>query len=376
MNTNSHVFDWYETALEPIKGSLATGIDPREDVSPQSAYYRLKDQRMLARNEERNAIIEEESILLHSGLWRVFLEEVPDVLSNQAKDLEFVAWLIEALTRLYGFRGMGIGYELATGLVDTYWDDIYPMPDEDGMETRISSLIGLNGIESEGTLIFPIASIPLTEMGIDQAFAYWEYQQAIDLERLDEDKRRYKVDGGAIELAKILETVKTTSDEFYIDLIADLEYAIASFSKFSNTLDKAVGDVTPSSYISQKLDSILSALKHVLGGRYPSQRGKVETIKDELEQDYVPEETISQVDSTELLATNMRSREQAINQLQSVADFFRETEPHSPVSYTIEQVIRWCGMPLPDLLAELISDGDAKNSYFRLVGIANQNNEG
>ena len=168
--------------MEPIKGSLATGIDPREDVSPQSAYYRLKDQRMLARNEERNAIIEEESILLHSGLWRVFLEEVPDVLSNQAKDLEFVAWLIEALTRLYGFRGMGIGYELATGLVDTYWDDIYPMPDEDGMETRISSLIGLNGIESEGTLIFPIASIPLTEMGIDQAFAYWEYQQAIDLE--------------------------------------------------------------------------------------------------------------------------------------------------------------------------------------------------
>ncbi|MEF1340520.1 type VI secretion system protein TssA, partial [Vibrio rotiferianus] len=134
--------------------------------------------------------------------------------------------------------------------------------------------------------------------------------------------------------------------------------------------------VTPSSYISQKLDSILSALKHVLGGRYPSQRGKAETINDELEQDYVPEEIISQVDSTELLATNMRSREQAINQLQNVADFFRETEPHSPVSYTIEQVIRWCGMPLPDLLAELISDGDAKNSYFRLVGIANQNNEG
>ena len=111
----------------------------------------------------------------------------------------------------------------------------------------------------------------------------------------------------------------------------------------------------------------------MLGGRYPSQRGKVETIKDELEQDSVPEETISQVDSTELLATNMRSREQAINQLQSVADFFRETEPHSPVSYTIEQVIRWCGMPLPELLAELISDGDAKRSYFRLVGIAEQN---
>jgi type VI secretion system protein ImpA len=74
-----------------------------------------------------------------------------------------------------------------------------------------------------------------------------------------------------------------------------------------------------------------------------------------------------------LLMTNMQSREQAIEQLQKVADFFRESEPHSPVSYSIEQIIRWCGMPLPELLAELISDGDAKRSYFRLVGIAEQN---
>ena len=74
-----------------------------------------------------------------------------------------------------------------------------------------------------------------------------------------------------------------------------------------------------------------------------------------------------------LLMTNMQSCEQAIEQLQKVADFFRESEPHSPVSYSIEQIIRWCGMPLPEFLAELISDGDAKRSYFRLVGIAEQN---
>lgn len=32
-------------------------------------------------------------------------------------------------------------------------------------------------------------------------------------------------------------------------------------------------------------------------------------------------------------------------------------------------------MPLPELLAELISDGEAKNGYFRLVGIVDQNGE-
>lgn len=236
---SNEMFDWYEQALAPISQENPTGVDPREDVSPQSAYYRLKDQRMAARNAERNALIEEESIYTHSNLWRVFIEDVPEILTNQSKDLEFVAWLIEALTRLYGFRGMGVGYKLATSLIENFWDDLYPMPDEDGIETRISAIIGLNGIDSEGTLIFPIACIPLTDLGVEQAYAYWEYQQAIELERLDEDKRRNRVELGAVELSEIITTVKSTSDTFYQELITDLEFATESFNEFSQRLDEA-----------------------------------------------------------------------------------------------------------------------------------------
>ncbi|MGR5235982.1 type VI secretion system protein TssA [Vibrio alfacsensis] len=367
----SDMFEWYDAAQKPISNEQPTGIDPREDVSPQSAYYRLKDHRMAARNAERNAIVEEESILTHTNLWRVFIDEVPDVLASQSKDLEFLAWLIEALTRIYGFRGLGIGYELATSYIDNYWDDLYPMPDEDGMETRISPIIGLNGIDSEGTLIFPIASIPLTGIGVDQAYAFWEYQQAVELERLDEDKRRYKVEQGAVELSRIADTVKTTSNDFYEELIADLEFAMTSFNQFSQKLDDAVDDVTPSSYISKKLESIHSALKHLLGDRFKPLKQSV--VVDEHEAEVEKQVTLATGPTADLIAANMQSREQAIDQLQKVADFFRESEPHSPVSYSIEQIIRWCGMPLPELLAELISDGDAKRSYFRLVGIAEQN---
>ncbi|MDF5393351.1 type VI secretion system protein TssA, partial [Vibrio parahaemolyticus] len=307
-------------------------------------------------------LIEEESIYTHSNLWRVFIEDVPEILTNQSKDLEFVAWLIEALTRLYGFRGMGVGYKLATSLIENFWDDLYPMPDEDGIETRISAIIGLNGIDSEGTLIFPIACIPLTDLGVEQAYAYWEYQQAIELERLDEDKRRNRVELGAVELSEIITTVKSTSDTFYQELITDLEFATESFNEFSQRLDEAVGDVAPSAYISKRLESIHSALKHLLGDRFNQPQAVIEELEDLDESS--SEQPLSSQSCDALLATNMKSREQAIRQLQQVADFFRESEPHSPVSYSIEQIIRWCGMPLPELLAELISDGDAKKSYF------------
>ncbi|HDY7775033.1 TPA: type VI secretion system protein TssA [Vibrio vulnificus] len=376
MSHHFEEFTWFEPALLPISAEQPAGVDPRSDITPQSLYYRLKDQRMQARNIERNAIIEEEPILNYANLWQVFLDEVPQALTSQTKDLEYVAWLIEALTRLDGFKGMAVGYELATYYLENYWADLYPMPDEDGLETRISPIIGLNGIDNEGTLIFPLSCIPMTEGLSEQPYAYWEYQQALDFERCDEDKKRAKRDQGVPELSDITQAVKSSSSQFYQRLIEDLNRAISSFERFSQALDSACEEVTPSSYISRKLDAIHSAIMHLASDKMI--KVSKETNSDE------PSHSASSYEGEsdgrgqgeanfQLLAANMHSREQAIVQLQRVADFFRETEPHSPVSYTIEQVIRWCGMSLPELLAELISDGDAKKGYFRLVGIADKN---
>jgi type VI secretion system protein ImpA len=55
--------------------------------------------------------------------------------------------------------------------------------------------------------------------------------------------------------------------------------------------------------------------------------------------------------------------------LERIADFFRRTEPHSPVSYALEQVVRWGGMSLPELLKELISEESVRRDLFRRTGI-------
>ncbi|WP_104399837.1 type VI secretion system protein TssA [Vibrio penaeicida] len=368
-------FEWIEQALLPISPELPSGTDPRSDISPQSAYFRLKDLRMVARNEERNAVISEEPLSSYVNLWSGFLETVPEQLTDQSKDLELVAWLIEAMTRAYGFKGFAEGYSLAAGLIEGFWETLHPMPDEDGIETRVTPIIGLNGMEKEGTLLFPISSIPLTEAYTGQSYAYWEYQQAIDLERLDEDKRRQKIDSGAVDLKSIQDAVAQTSKEFYLQLGSELEQAIAAFDRYSHSMDEACGEVMPSSHIQKKLEAIQSALNHLAGDKL---KAEVEPVLEdepaELEESET-NETSAPVQAGQLLAANLASREHAIEQLQKIAEFFKETEPHSPVSYSIEQVVRWCDMPLPELLAELISDGEAKNGYFRLVGIVDQNGE-
>ncbi|NJM32313.1 MAG: hypothetical protein HC848_04885, partial [Limnobacter sp.] len=55
----------------------------------------------------------------------------------------------------------------------------------------------------------------------------------------------------------------------------------------------------------------------------------------------------------------LENRQQALKQLQQVADFFRENEPHSPMSYAIERTVRWGQLPLIELMKELITDANA-----------------
>src|SRR5262249_31481573 len=65
----------------------------------------------------------------------------------------------------------------------------------------------------------------------------------------------------------------------------------------------------------------------------------------------------------------LRPRDDALHTLSQVAAFFRRNEPHTPISYALEQAVRWGKMPLPELWAELIPDDAARYVLFTRVGI-------
>ena len=69
------------------------------------------------------------------------------------------------------------------------------------------------------------------------------------------------------------------------------------------------------------------------------------------------------------LDSAVRTREEAFHALLQVADYFKRTEPHSPVAYALEQAVRWGRMPLPELLTELVPEPSAREQIFKIVGI-------
>ncbi len=74
---------------------------------------------------------------------------------------------------------------------------------------------------------------------------------------------------------------------------------------------------------------------------------------------------------SELGDLNNMNRDLAFHLLREVSDYFRQSEPHSPISFLLEKAIRWGYLSLPELLQEMMSEqsSDTLSSIFNAAGL-------
>ena len=65
----------------------------------------------------------------------------------------------------------------------------------------------------------------------------------------------------------------------------------------------------------------------------------------------------------------MANREDALATLAEIAEYFRRTEPQSPLAYTIDEAIRRGRLTWPELIAELVRDDQVRNSILTSLGL-------
>jgi type VI secretion system protein ImpA len=65
----------------------------------------------------------------------------------------------------------------------------------------------------------------------------------------------------------------------------------------------------------------------------------------------------------------LRTRDDAIRALEEIAAYFRKTEPHSPLAFTLDDAVRRARMPLPELLAEVLPDAGVRRLMLTSLGI-------
>ncbi|WP_221801100.1 type VI secretion system protein TssA [Oceanobacter mangrovi] len=345
------------------------GPDLRDNIAPDSSYQLLRDVRTTARNNERSASQLGEENFIQADDWHPILDHVPGVLRQESKDIEMVAWYIEALTRKYGFLGLARGYRLAAGLIEGFGEQLYPRPDEDGLTTQLGPLIGLNGYGNEGALIVPIKSIIIASSDSLGQLAIWQYEQALETDRIsDEKKKAARLKQGVLSKAEVEAVAKGTSVAFLKATRKALSEALEAYQYFQQVLDQyATDDPQPSMQVLDTLKTCEQMLTYVAGDRLQEEEM---VAAEQTTEDVAGDETAEAVSPQAVMtAAVIANRNDAVKTLQKVADYFRQAEPHSPISYSIEQIIRWSNLSLPELIAQLIPDDGARQKFQTLSGI-------
>lgn len=373
-----------EALLRPISEAQPAGPDLREDESAGAEFLDLKDARRTARAAERtlanaelggddgvDARAIDDARVAADDAWKRILALAPRILAERSKYLEVAAYWIEALTRARAFAGLRDGLSAARALVEAFWDGLYPSPDaEDGIAARCSPLANLNGEGADGPLPTRISLLPLTE-AIDErgGFSTWHYGQARELAKLSNSELREERErAGACSMESFQSAIGATPDAMLSETLADIEDALAEWEALSRAIaERASGYAPPAAAVREALEAARDALRFAARDRLAAPEA-VEAPTDS-------DDTSGSAEARPAGAARggvggpLQSREEALRALSQVAQYLRKTEPHSPISYAVEQCVRWGSMSLPELLREILSDESARSQLFQRVGI-------
>ena len=140
--------------LDPIPGPSPCG----ENLYYSPLYEQIKE----ARRQEDD---------IPQGEWRREVKKADylqviklsaDALAKKTKDLQIAAWLTEALVSQQGFTGLADGLDLMRGLVENFWESVYPELEDGDAEMRATPLEWVGSRMAEA-----VKHVSLTRNGLD-----------------------------------------------------------------------------------------------------------------------------------------------------------------------------------------------------------------
>jgi type VI secretion system protein ImpA len=356
--------------LAPISEEAPAGTDLRQDYSPDSLYFRLRDARAEARTAERaiDAGNTDTAALPH---WRTVRDLALEVLSRRSKDIEIAAWLTEALLRDDGLVGVAAGVRVLAGLAENFWDDFFPQLDEEGLVGRLAPIAGLNGVGVEGALIQPLRRIILYPRPDGAPFEFWDYLRSTEVAAIgDAERRQQRLDSGVVPFETVENEARAAGEAHFARLRDRAAEAVAAWQTLGQILDERAGpDAPPTSQVRDLLQQIEDVAKRFTA---PADGGSEAAATPSAE----PAAGTDQPATASTPRDNrLTSREDALRALAHIAEFFRRTEPLSPITYTLQEAVRRSRLTWPELLEEIVPDAASRSAILSSLGIRPPVNE-
>jgi type VI secretion system protein ImpA len=370
-----------ETLLTPIEGDNPSG----ESLRYAGTYDAIQEARRSDDELDRGEWVRE----VKTADWQGVVDLATEALATRSKDLQIAVWLIEGLVKRHGFAGLRDGLRLLWELQARFWDSLHPqMEEEEDIEFRTAPLEWLND-----KLPPSIVQIPVTQGlgGETYSWLRWEESRMVDnLGRRDEEAMQAAIAEGKITGEQFDKAMETTPLEYYRALFEDLNQVGEEYDQLDKVVDDKYGRAGPSLMgVKKVVEECRTLIEDILkkrGGLEPDQPTLVTPAEPETgpeakaatgqASESTPGQAAPRPVTAAALPLEPQDRADALRRLAAVAEYFRRTEPHSPVAYLVQRAVRWGGMPLEDWLQYVIHDATVLDSVRETLGLNDTVNSG
>lgn len=338
-----------DALLAPISEASTCG----EDLSFSAEFDAIQD---LRRADDPTLDQGEWVTALKVADWAGVQAKCAQVLTTRSKDLRVAAWLTEASARLDGYAGLADGLDLCDGLCERYWTELYPRIDADGdTEERSGNLRWLLSQVQDLA-----RQLPVLRQG-PRGFSLQDMETAQVNARSAPEPGDDASNAPPVLLPEQISAARrATPVPFFAANLADAQRALQALDRLKALADARLGADGPGfNGARQALEMAVHGIR-LLAQEADPQAGSVDAAG-------------SDGAAGALAGTGtgtIRTRADALRQLRAVADFFRRTEPHSPVAYLAERGAQWGEMPLHDWLRSVVKDEGVLGQVEELLGIA------
>ena len=328
----------------PLRDDLLNPI-PGENPSGESLRYApVFDKIKEARREDDDAPQGDWQFERKTADYPLVIKLAGEALATKSKDLQVAAWLTEAMLRKEGFQGLKAGLELIKGLIENFWDTLYPELDDGDAEMRAAPLEWL------GTRMEPaLRSVPLTSKGAN--WFQFKESRAVGYEAAADTDAKAEARNAAIAEGKMSGeewdgAVAATPKAFYAEMEETLDGILEVIESLSDVIgEEKFGDVAPSF---GPMRTTVEEIRHTVHGLLQKKR---EVEPDEGAEAAAAEEEPASAEETPAarspaptagaLAAEPADHDDAFQRVTAVAAYLRRNDPSSPLPYLLLRGLRW-----------------------------------
>ena len=351
----------FDQLLSPISADTPSG----EDLKWDSAYEEIKSAR-----KQGNRDLVDDGAEETPPNWPFIVELATTALATRSKDLMLAAWLTEALMNQHGFAGCRDGFKLLNEFLEQFWDSVYPqVPDDGDLEIRLAPLVWCSIADRGGKLPLLLREAPLIPKTGGAVFTWNYWESTFRLKPIganeSEDAFASRKQRSDDQAKSYQEAMRVASRDTIQNLADDLHAALTEVNRFSDILQRRFDRLAPGvSDLRKALEDCTDIAERTLKEKGGSESG---TEGAEAGSPQTGNATVTSGGG--MAAGAISSRQDAFNRLEAIANYLRQVEPHSPVSYLVQRAVNWGRMPFEDLLQELLKDTAVRAQVGELLGI-------